>query len=52
MIQLEPVDYLETLIQQALPRWNITPEASLKLLSYSENATFLCQMKNKNGYFE
>ncbi len=41
MIQLEPVDYLETLIQQALPRWNITPEASLKLLSYSENATFL-----------
>lgn len=41
MIQLEPVDYLETLIQQTLPRWNITPEASLKLLSYSENATFL-----------
>lgn len=41
MIKLEAVDYLETLIRKALPQWNITSEASLKLLSYSENATFV-----------
>ena len=41
MIQLEPIDYLETLVHQALPLWNIKSKAELKLLSYSENATFL-----------
>lgn len=58
MIKLEPVDYLETLIRQALPLWNISKEASLKLLSYSENATFLVSNKeykwvlrvNRPGY--
>lgn len=34
---------LETRLREALPRWGLAPDAPLKLLTISENATFLAE---------
>lgn len=41
MITLENTSTLEKLVKQALPLWGISEPVELKLLSYSENATYL-----------
>ena len=47
MIILESEQTLEELIRSLLARWGISSNATLTLLSYSENATYLIQSADK-----
>ncbi|HEY0293629.1 MAG TPA: phosphotransferase [Hansschlegelia sp.] len=40
------LERLETRLRETLPRWGLPPEASLRLLTISENATFLGEDRN------